>query len=159
MEFDFCLINFKDAFKPEFADNKFIIELIKDIQFTQLSSLNSATHDTTEKERNLSDIRQYLQNYDDFDKVVEILLTSKSPFFLGRVYGILKINILNKNAFFANKKMDALIRRNNSLKININNNFFLYLLLMNENKEIKIIFFNQYKKIIFITYFQNLNLI
>ena len=72
---------------------------------------------------------------------------------------ILKINILNKNAFFANKKMDALIRRNNSLKININNNFFLYLLLMNENKEIKIIFFNQYKKIIFITYFQNLNLI
>jgi hypothetical protein len=59
--------------KPEFANYKFIIEFIKDIQFTELSSLNSATHDDTEKERNLSDIRQYMQNYsnEDLNKVVE----------------------------------------------------------------------------------------
>ena len=59
--------------KPEFANYKFIIEFIKDIQFTEFSSLNSAAHDTTEKERNLSDIRQYIQNYsnEDLNKVVE----------------------------------------------------------------------------------------
>ena len=66
--------------KDKFSKFKFIINFIKDIQYTKLENLNKAAHNPNEKIRKINDIKKYMQiNSDKVDLQLVVDFFQKLP--------------------------------------------------------------------------------